>query len=98
MNARKLPLLLVPLLLLPLIGADEKPVGPVRLFNAKDLSGWTWVGAKPGATIDDVWSVKDGNLHCNGRPAGYIRTEKDYTNYVLRLQVRHLTPGNGGVL
>lgn len=33
-----------------------------------------------------------------GKPTGYIRTTADYTSYVLRLQFRHLTRGNGGVL
>jgi hypothetical protein len=40
----------------------------------------------------------DGNLRCKGSPGGYIRTDDEYTSYVLRLQVRHLKKGNGGVL
>ena len=33
-----------------------------------------------------------------GRPAGYLRTTDDFTNFALWLQVRHTKPGNGGVL
>ena len=69
--------------------------GPaIRLFNGEDLAGW-------GFSSDgqkEAWSVKDGVLATNGNPGGYIKTEKEFTNYVLRLQLRHLGKGNGGVL
>jgi hypothetical protein len=64
------------------------------LFNGKDLSGWTFSSDEMKGT----WSVRDGVLVDKGSPAGYIRTTEDYTNYVLRLQLRHVTAGNGGVL
>lgn len=103
---------LLPLVLcapLALIAADQPAGGtapaapaaaaePVQLFNGKDLSGWTWVPAQGDSKIEDVWSVVDGNLRCKGKPAGYIRTDDDYTSYVLTLQIRHLEKGNGGVL
>ena len=65
-----------------------------RLFNGKDLAGWTFSSDKN----KEAWSVKDGILLNQGRPGGYIRTKADYTNYILRLQWRHLGKGNGGVL
>ncbi|MBN1419628.1 MAG: DUF1080 domain-containing protein, partial [Planctomycetes bacterium] len=68
--------------------------GARRLFNGKDLAGWTF----SGEALKDAWSVKDGILACTGRPAGYLRTTEDWTNFVLRCQFRHLTGGNGGVL
>jgi hypothetical protein len=66
----------------------------VRLFNGKDLAGWTFSSDK----LKDVWGVEKGVMTNKGRPGGYIRTEADYTNYVLRLQLKHLTKGNSGVL
>ena len=48
--------------------------------------------------MENVWKVEDGVLKCNGNPAGYIRTETDYTNFILRLQWRFSKPGNSGVL
>ena len=51
--------------------------------------------------MDDVWSVKDGVLCCTGKPVGYLRTEKKYTSYVLKLEWRWpqgSKPGNNGVL
>lgn len=65
-----------------------------RLFNGKNLEGWTFSSDK----LEDTWSVKDGVMHNEGRPRGYIRTKDKFTNYVLRLQFRHLSKGNGGVL
>ena len=80
------------------------------LFNGKDLSGWTY--SEPGQK--DAWSARQvpvgavshypekdlayAVLATTGKPNGYVRTEKDYTNFVLRLQMRHLKACNTGVL
>ncbi len=72
----------------------------VRLFNGKDLTGWM-AYLPDGGKMENVWSVKDGVLVCKGRPVGYIRTEADYTNYVLKLEWRFdpaKDAGNSGVL
>lgn len=82
------------------------PIGePVELFNGKDLDGWKWVQRPPKSgsadkpvTIDAVWTVRDGVLHDAGKPIGYIHTEKSYDNYVLLVEQRHVSKGNGGVL
>jgi len=78
-------------------GADA---GAVNLFNGKDMTGFKTV-LSDGGKAEDVWSVKDGVLICKGNPVGYFRTEKDYTNYVLKLEWRFdpkKGPGNSGVL
>lgn len=63
------------------------------LFNGKDLSGWVNVNCAP-----ETWTVKDGLLHCDGIPTGALRTEKQYENFILELEWRHLTPGgNAGI-
>lgn len=72
----------------------------VSLFNGKDMSGWKAV-LPGGGKMEDVWSVQDGTIVCKGQPIGYIRTEKKYTNYVLKLEWRFNPakgPGNSGVL
>jgi putative heme-binding domain-containing protein len=73
---------------------------PVRLLNGEDFTGWTHhLGGS--AERDDVWSVEDGVLRCNGRPAGYVRTEADHLNYELTLEWRfdpNKGAGNSGVL
>lgn len=76
--------------------ADE-----IELFNGKDLSGWSFRAPNPDAKMEDTFSVKDGVLRCTGRPAGYLQTDKKYTNYHLKLQWRwpkDSRPGNNGVL
>ena len=69
---------------------------PLRLFNGADLAGWT----VPFDNVKEAntFTVKDGVLHNSGKPAGYIRTTDDFGSYVLRLQIRHLSEGNSGVL
>ncbi len=78
------------------------PVSPSRkvsLFNGKDLSGWKRVVSDPNADVRKVWSVKDGVIRCEGRPTGYIRTDRTYQNYRLHLEWRWPDkPANSGVL
>jgi hypothetical protein len=80
---------------------DAPLPGEVRLFNGKDMTGWKAV-LPEGAKMADVWSVADNMIICKGEPAGYIRTERDFTNYVLKLEWRFSPvtkkPGNSGVL
>ncbi len=72
----------------------EAQYGPaVRLFNGKDLTGWTMKDDQK-----ETWGVKDGVMTDKGKPFGFIATEKDYTNFVLRLQVKHLVKTNSGIL
>lgn len=81
--------------------AEDKPkTDSVKLFNGKDLSGWT-VFLDPKAKDvkpEDVWSAKDGILSCTGKPNGYLLTEKEYGDYVLTVEWRWPTKaGNSGV-
>ena len=88
----------VPLLALSL-GVGSPPAGgaePPRfqeLFNGKDLTGWVDVNTSP-----DTWSVRDGLLVCKGQPIGVMRSEKQYENFLLHVEWRHMEPGgNSGV-
>ncbi len=63
------------------------------LFNGKDLSGWVNVN-----TDEDTWTVRDGLLICSGHPIGVMRTEKQYENFILHIEWRHMeSGGNSGV-
>ena len=73
-------------------GAAELPQYR-SLFNGKDLSGWVNVN-----TAEDTWSVRDGLLVCSGHPIGVMRTEKQYENFILHIEWRHMEAGgNSGV-
>jgi hypothetical protein len=75
--------------------ADDAGFTP--LFNGKDLTGWTKFLEK-NADPAKTWSVSDGIIHCTGTPLGYLLTEKEYGDYLLRLQWRFPgAPGNSGV-
>jgi hypothetical protein len=64
-----------------------------ELFNGKDLSGWVNVN-----TEKDTWSVRDGLLVCSGHPIGVMRTDKQYENFILHIEWRHMEAGgNSGV-
>jgi Domain of Unknown Function (DUF1080) len=63
------------------------------LFNGKDLGGWINVN-----TDEDTWRVKDGLLVCSGKPIGVMRTDRQYENFLLHIEWRHMEPGgNSGV-
>ena len=63
------------------------------LFNGKDLTGWVNVNTAP-----DTWKVRDGLLVCTGHPIGVMRSEKEYENFILHVEWRHMEPGgNSGV-
>jgi hypothetical protein len=69
--------------------ADDKDEGWTPLFNGKDLSGWTrYLDPKKQADPDQIWTVRDSMIVCEGSVYGYLLTEKEYENYVLRLQWR----------
>lgn len=64
-----------------------------KLFNGKNLDGFVDVN-----TSEDTWYVEDQILKCTGDPIGVIRTEKQYENFVLDIEWRHMEPGgNSGV-
>lgn len=71
------------------------------LFNGKDLSGWRLVD--PNSV--NGWSVKDGLLVNNptqeeGKPHknyGNLRTERDFEDFNLKVEVRLPEGGNSGV-
>src|SRR3954447_9325458 len=63
------------------------------LFNGKDLTGWVNVN-----TDKDTWSARDGLLVCTGHPIGVMRTDKQYENFILHVEWRHMEAGgNSGV-
>ena len=93
-----------------LSGCSEAPVDddadggdgvtPTVLFNGENLEGWTHVlvGDLP---IEEVWSVEDGVIVCQGMPFGYLQTESSYQDFVLTFEWRWAPdgePGNSGVL
>jgi hypothetical protein len=70
--------------------ADE---GFAPLFNGKNFDGWVNVNCAP-----ETWTVRDGIIVCTGIPTGVLRTTKQYENYILELEWRHIHKrGNAGL-
>jgi Domain of Unknown Function (DUF1080) len=75
----------------PLHAAEEDGFTP--LFNGKDLTGWVNVNCAP-----DTWSVRDGIIYCTGKPTGALRTERQYENFTMEVEWRHMkSGGNAGI-
>ena len=79
-----------------------KPTVPkekIMLWNGKDFAGWKLFIPDKSVDVHDVWSVKDGVVHCKGVPNGYMRTKAQYANYRLHVEWRWPEkPSNSGVL
>ena len=87
---RTYAILIIALATTALTAAGE---GFVSIFNGRDLTGWTNVNCAP-----ESWSVRDGVIHCTGHPTGALRTTRQYENFILELEWRHLTSGgNSGI-
>ncbi len=64
--------------------------------------GWVVLGEKDFVNVNcdpDTWKWReDGSLYCKGLPIGVARTQKQYTNFELLIEWKHLkTGGNSGV-
>lgn len=82
--------LLALLVACPALAAED---GFKPMFNGRDLTGWVNANCAP-----ETWSISNGVVHCTGFPTGAMRTERQYENFILELEWRHLkSGGNSGV-
>lgn len=64
-----------------------------KIFNGKNLKGWTTHGT-------EKWYVDNGELVCESGPDkqyGYLSTNKKYKNFELTLKFKQEDNGNSGV-
>jgi hypothetical protein len=76
----------------PLRAGDTKDVGFQPMFNGKDLTGWVNVNCAPG-----TFFVKDGEIITTGKPTGFLRTERQYENFIAEFDWMHVPPKPGAV-
>ncbi|WP_439558027.1 3-keto-disaccharide hydrolase [Dyadobacter sp.] len=63
------------------------------LFNGKNLNGWVDVN-----TSKETWKVKNGTLICSGKPIGVMRSDRQYENFILEVEWKHMEAGgNSGI-
>lgn len=86
-------ILLIALLLVSLRCAAAEDDGFVPLFNGTNLDGWVNINGTP-----ETWSVTNGMIHCTGLPTGAMRTPRQYENFIMEADWRHLSVGgNSGI-
>jgi len=76
---------------------NDKPIVPkekMMLWNGRDFTGWKLFTREPEHDVTKTWSVANGVVRCVGKPAGYMRTEKEYADYLFHVEWRW--PGKGG--
>lgn len=82
------------------VPADE-PARQPRAFIDGTGPGWVQLGFDEFVSVNgdpDTWSGKGGDIHCTGKPNGVCRTKKEYTNFELVAEWRHLkSAGNSGI-
>jgi hypothetical protein len=69
---------------------------PVQLFNGKDLTGWRLINPQS----DNGWSVEDGaliNRVEKGKHHGNLRTDAEFEDFNLKLEVRTQEKSNSGI-
>src|SRR5439155_16153243 len=58
------------------------------LFNGRAFTGWTNVNCAPS-----TFSVRDGIIVSTGVPTGVLRTTRQYENFILELEWKHMKAG-----
>jgi hypothetical protein len=91
------PLLLSLALAAPALTDATKPAGTkdaafTPLFDGHSLRGWVNVNCAPS-----TFFVKDGQIITSGRPTGYLRTAKQYENFIAEFDWMHVPPAPGAV-
>lgn len=71
------------------ISSEEQTAGFVSLFDGTSLAGWQ------GAT--DGYTVVDGAIQCLPGKGGNLLTEKEFSDFELRMEFRLPPGGNNGV-
>lgn len=68
------------------------------LFDGKSLDGWTIYVEDPDVNPEEFFYVNDGMIETVGVPVGYLRTEKEYSDYHLHVEWRYPEePTNSGI-
>lgn len=73
------------------LSSGEQRLGWKLLFNGSDLSGWT-VADNP-----EAWRVENGTIYCTGKGGGYLYSNEQYKNFVLRIDFKMSPNANSGV-
>jgi hypothetical protein len=79
-------------LLLCAMNVQAADAGFTDLFDGKTLSGWKYVGGPNG-----TYRVENGSLVCPAAGGGDLYSEKEFSDFILRLDFKVGAGGNNGV-
>jgi hypothetical protein len=83
------------------VALPQQPASLPKAFVDGTGPGWQALGEADFTNVNckpETWTWKDGLLACTGEPIGVMRTQKQYTNFELVAQWKHLRPaGNSGI-
>src|SRR5687768_5435546 len=72
--------------------------GFTSLFNGKDLSGWVYGKSAKGENKTVMgYQVRDGALYYHATDGGSLFTEKEYGDFVYRLEFKLTPNANNGI-
>ncbi|MCE5347652.1 MAG: DUF1080 domain-containing protein [Bacteroidales bacterium] len=74
-----------------------KEVNSQKIFSKSKEKDKTllWINVN---TAPDTWTLQKDILVCSGHPIGVMRSEKQYENFILHIEWKHIEPGgNSGV-
>jgi hypothetical protein len=77
----------------PVALAEIRVVEPAgeAIFNGRDLTGWWTPGNRDG------WEAQGANLVCLNHDGNYLRTEREFGNFVFSFGYRMAHGGNSGI-
>lgn len=82
---------------------QENPINFGTEIAIDELVSESQIAPKPIQWINvntdsDTWQMKDDMLVCSGKPIGVMRSERQYENFILLVEWRHMEAGgNSGV-
>ena len=78
-----------------IVFGSEVQLSQVRPGSKNEANPVNWINVN---TDPDTWKKNKDVLICSGKPIGVMRSEKQYENFILQIEWRHMEAGgNSGV-
>ena len=78
-----------------IVFGSEVQLSQVRPGSKNEANPVNWINVN---TDPDTWKKNKDLLICSGKPIGVMRSEKQYENFILQIEWRHMEAGgNSGV-
>jgi|GEM_PF-207066 len=80
--------------------AEPPAVAETPIFNGRDLSGWVVEGTKEikdDSKHTPIWSAADGSIHCAGSGYGFLRLDRQLTDFRFSVEYQMSKGCNSGI-